>query len=1195
MGNTFLFDDLEEEDVLSIPKVPEQQDSTFIFDDLEEEEISPVVSEPTLPLQEGGAFVFEDLETDEDFDMSTSTLTEETITEPLDQRTDTETINNVNAIVNKLFEEDLKSVETRLDLDYRKAQLAIAQKDVAREDKILMREAKAKGISLEERKKEILKEYPNAPIQFTAEQRVDNVVGGRIDKSRIQKEKLLARLNNKNLITSGLSAKLLQAAEEGHLNLRTLNAIVLVDELLNPATALAELPIHWTNIQENVREGDYAAAAGNVGWAVLDAAAAIPVAGVVAKGITKTWKVVGNGGEYNRVQNAMRNENIVGEEIKKQNRIKAKANIEIKNDLIINFQNRNNVDISIQNKSGNFTIDPAKVRAAGKTKVKEYYIDDVYRGNNIDASANPLDEMYVSDEDVLAIPMLNPEKLDALVGVVADLKKEFPQLLKVPTVKITKGKNKGKQRRARPLVDQLFDLTVTQDLMADEVLYNILNRHGMSYEEYMLGVVGSASEAGRLLNRVSQMSRFKPKGIQELKAEKARKAAEKGLSKFWSNTFLRGENIRRGMMVSSLATAARNLQSGIIRAPAEAIANIFDTALITYSKAAQEGDRFRGIVGATKNVLPVVFDGTYSNAFRNIKYMFADQNTAEQYTKYILDRPELAKHFEKLGSNIAELQELTGRGQATTRVGQGLDKMASTLEDGVAFLNIPNRWQEMMLRHTTFFSEVERLTNAEWGIDLRKTLDEGRIKDVINDATDLRGSNGRSFISIMDEATVKALDVTYAKQPDFYPFKVASNLITNSGLTVIIPFPRFMFNSMEYMAQNVGGIGIAGVRKAMFKDARGALTPRDRQDISRNLTGLAAIYGMYQYRNSEDAGERYESMEYEDNQVDLTGTYPMRQIAWIAEFGKQQDEGTLDTWYGSDIDHITETWLGTSARTGVGNVMIDEIRDIIVGTGDMVDKNRRAKAIGGAVGQYVNTFFTPMFQLVEGQRALDIKSDVYVDAATDPTLNDDWSTSFGSGFSRSLIQRGLAAPSYEEDLPNRVSINTGDIKRYDPLKKLFFGLNIKEADNDITEYLLSIGYENPTYELGSRSKIPEEKRAENKHLSAILPFVVNLAKKMSTTGFLKGTNKSEEEKVARKFIRDMLGDAKQEFMTDGFASPYASAVDDLSRVPKDDRQYAIIQFRKLNKTKEFPNGRDPDPTVLNDIIMLLELSDNVLN
>ena len=40
-----------------------------------------------------------------------------------------------------------------------------------------------------------------------------------------------------------------------------------------------------------------------------------------------------------------------------------------------------------------------------------------------------------------------------------------------------------------------------------------------------------------------------------------------------------------------------------------------------------------------------------------------------------------------------------------------------------------------------------------------------------------------------------ALDVTYAKTPEWKPFRWATSVITESGATVVIPFPRFMFNS----------------------------------------------------------------------------------------------------------------------------------------------------------------------------------------------------------------------------------------------------------------------------------------------------------------------------------------------------------------------------------------------------------------
>lgn len=1149
-----LFNDIEEEEVYTTTTLPTETDSNSLFNDIDDEP-TYVPQEPTLPLQEGGVPVFNDIETDEeDFDLSIDPAVEEPII-PQDE--------TVPSLVAK------EDIDTRIDELFDASRSSI-EKEKSGRATVITDEWNAYYERVKQAEKEDAVTGGQRALMIPKPQSAKFGLANINAYERKQKENrdfLKQRLNSENFITSGLTDKLLNSG----LSIDEINTIVTADEWVNPVTTLAEVPLHLRNIQEHVANGELLAASADVGWLGVDVVTSIPFAKAITTGITGVWKAVGSGGKYNRVQDAMLNESKLGEQIRKANKAKAKANANIKDELIINFQNRTNVDISKQNADGSLTIDPTKVRAAGKTKVKDYYVDGVYEGRIADGDINPLDELGFDDEDVLAIPMLNPEKLDALVGVVADLRKSNPDLLKVGS--------------DRPLVDQLFDLTVTKDLLADDTLYNILNKHGMSYEDYMLGVVGSVSEAGRLLNRVSQMSRFKPKGMTERRAELANRASQKGIAKFWSSTVLRTENIRRGLMVSSLATAARNLQSGVIRAPMEGLGNVFDTALITYAKAASEGDRIGGIVGATKNVMPFVRDGTYSNAFRQMKYMFADQNTAEQYTNYILDRPELAQQFERLSSNIAELQELTGRGQATTRAGQGLDAMASTLEDGVAFLNTPNRWQEMMLRRSTFFSELERLTSAEWGVDLRKTLDEGRIKDVINDAPDLRGKNGRSFIDIMDEATTKALDVTYAKQPDFYPFKVISDTITKSGLTVIVPFPRFMFNSMEYMAQNVGGVGIMAARKAMFKDTRGVLTARDRQDITRNLVGIAAITGMYQYRKSDDAGERYESMEYENNQVDLTPVYPMRQIGWVAEFARRAEEGTLDTWYGADMDHIAETWLGTSARTGVGNVMIDEIRDIIVGTEDMVDQNRRAKAIGGAVGQYVNTFLTPLFQGVEAQRAAGIKSDVYVDAASDPTLNDDWSTSFGSGFSRSLIQRGIAAPSYEESMPNRVSINTGDIKRYDPLKKLFFGLNIKEADSDLTEYLLEIGFEDPTYELGSRSKVPSEKRAENQYLSAILPLVTEVSKDIAED---MGGNKSEKNKIARKYIKDLLADAKQDFLTDGFASPYATAVDDLSRVPYDDRQYAQIMFKKLN------DGRSPDPRSVEDIMMLLELAEDAM-
>ena len=79
MENTFLFDDIDEEEVQSTTVVPTQTEPASLFNDIDEEP-TYVPPEPTLPSQEGGASMFNDIETDEeDFDLSIDTNVEEPI------------------------------------------------------------------------------------------------------------------------------------------------------------------------------------------------------------------------------------------------------------------------------------------------------------------------------------------------------------------------------------------------------------------------------------------------------------------------------------------------------------------------------------------------------------------------------------------------------------------------------------------------------------------------------------------------------------------------------------------------------------------------------------------------------------------------------------------------------------------------------------------------------------------------------------------------------------------------------------------------------------------------------------------------------------------------------------------------------------------------------------------------------------
>tara|TARA_R100001460_G_scaffold56953_1_gene96714 strand:+ start:2182 stop:5730 length:3549 start_codon:yes stop_codon:yes gene_type:complete len=983
-------------------------------------------------------------------------------------------------------------------------------------------------------------------------------------KYKKDKEKTLNFLNSRNAVTSGLTEQLLFAVDQGYLSIPQLNFIIGADEWFNPVTVAVEVPHNFKDVQESVRKGELKAAAGHAAMGVLNTIAAIPLAKVAVKGINKGWEALSGGrGAYNEVQDAMVNETKRAVEIKRAAATTANENKTLRNRLILEFEEKFKVTISKEDAAGNLIVDPQLVRQTGKKKVTDYYIDDAFTGS--DGKSLSLSDYAINDES-LAIPILDPEKMDMFVATIVDLKKANPELAK----KLDKAGGGA-------LIDRLFDATLEGNLLGSEDLLAALTKRGLSFEEYVLGVVGSGSDAGKLLNQLSQMKRLKPSSVKEAQEAAAKIETQKAFGRLWAGSVLRMENIRRGLMVSSVATAARNFQSGMIRAPMESLADVMDTALLTYAKSKEAGDTTAKAIGKfASSVNPLVRDGTWSGSMNNLRYMFMDQTRAQQFTDYILDRPELADQFSRMYSSIQEIQKYTGKGQATTKLGKSVDEVTSRMEDFVWAVNTPNRWQEHLIRRATFLGELERQVKVNWDLDLQTALKQGKIQDMLNDAATVRPEGGTSFLGMIEQATNKALDVTYAKQPDFAPFKAMTNGITKSGLTVIIPFPRFMFNSMEYLAQNVGGSALPVIRRAISKDARGPLSARDRQDITRNLVGAATLMSVYQVRKQYGTND-YTVYANEEQQVDVSAQYPMRQMGWMTEAYDRYMDGTFETWYGTQVDEMAETWLGTNARTGTGNIFIEEVREMIAGSQDIVAEDKRAKALGRVFGQYANTFLTPLFQIPEAQRALGIRGTEAKDFTGSVNVSE---SAFVNAFYEQQAKRGMAAPSFEEELPQRVDVIKGPKERPDAASRLALGLTINERDSDVGDYLKEIGFADATYELGSKSTIPENKIAENEYISIYLPMMVEIAKEIAS----EQPTKKEEHLTARKIVKETAVALREEFNDPqlGDADQQAIVADQLRRLDADSRKYGVMRFKQQN------DGRLPDIESLDDLIELLE-------
>jgi hypothetical protein len=815
----------------------------------------------------------------------------------------------------------------------------------------------------------------------------------------------------------------------------------------------------------------------------------------------------------------------------------AAKNADVAEELIKAFEARTGKSISTE-KNGRLTLDYDKARQAGVETLEE-------------VSADSLE--LATGADKLTQPILQPEKFDAIVSIAADYKQKFPDAFD----------------GNRTIIDSLFDLTVNRELVGGQELIDNLNKYGLSFEDYILTVVGSGSEAGKVLNKLSQIKRARPVGEATQEAANIATKQEGRLRQ----AVMRLENVRRGGLVSQLATAARNLTSAGVRAPLESLGNVMDTAIYRASNdgvLAGVGELFSG--------------QNWKDSFADMKYIFSRSDVAKGYTDFLLSRPELASQYDRMFNNINEIQKLTGRGSGTA-----FDRVLSPMEDVVDFLNTPNRWQEHLIRRGVFFGELQRLTRNEYKIDLIDALQSGKLQDLLNDASGVKPENARSFLNLVDDAVTKSLDVTYAKMPEIPVFRSTSQFIVRNGLTTVLPFPRFMFNSMELMGQYAAGASIPLTRKVASlvtagRVGSGPLTAKDRQRITRNMMGMAAIGAAYQYRTSEDVPADYKEMYTSEGVVmDTSPQYPMRQFLYLGEATKRTMDGTFDDWF--DAREFAETFAGSNIRVGSGNAILEEVAALADGT-DLTKGEATGKLTGRLLGEYLSTWAVPFAQLIESQRAVGERGLEYKDVREDPTL--DGLTTFFNEVKRPFEQRGIAITAEEEaEMPSREFLFTESKQRVNPMARVLLGLNQSTKDAEYGEYFTRLGFNE--YDLGSTSDVPTVQRWENKNIREVLPIIAEFAQSQEKTLRAEYADKSdmykanftEQEHVnnnviplVRGMVRDVRTDLKE--IPVGAEDEYTNAIVQYRRIPK--------EFRKLS-TNYFVDRFDrvPDPTSAKDL------------
>ena len=827
-----------------------------------------------------------------------------------------------------------------------------------------------------------------------------------------------------------------------------------------------------------------------------------------------------------------------------------------------------------------------------------------------------VEDIVLEDTEELFDKVLKIENIDALTVVAKELKDARPQNwsnTKTETFLDVDGKRK-KRTVKKTVMENIFDAVVKGDIDADKLslaqdhpLWKALDKAKLSFEDFTLMHLGSASLAGKILNKYSQVAKkVKPKSVKE-QEELDDMLRRQGRTASW---FRRVENIRRGLLVSQIATAARNLESGLIRSPIEAINNIVETATMDLAEGKFKSNR-------------ALKWKTWQDSFRGLRYVLSTGKEAKEYTDLILSEDSTKKFATQMFNTINEIQLSTGRG-----TGSRFDKIASKLEDFTQFLNKPNQWQDFMLRRSTFMGEAQRLFRLRWDIDFIEELQNGRLKDILRDSQDLNPTKGKyTAHEIIAEATQRALDLTYANPPESPLGKWFANTINEYNLTVIIPFPRFMAKSMELMAENSVGALLPMVRRVYGPAVGGksffpkdpttgkrslgtplGLTQREHRMIARNATGAMGIMAASMMLGEEDRGEDYKLVPVGDGTVvDVTPLFPLRQFFFLGKITKDYIKAREDVdWFSGgkeaffnnlDRKEWLETFFGTSFRTGVAGNLVDEAANLFSQT-DIENTEWWAKNAGATLGNYLATFLVPMNQVIDAQRAMGMRGTVYKETGKDPEVVDA-----GGAFVEGLVKPfrkydPTGAFVDEEALPIREDPLQEGKEKVAPLAKVLAGINMYTEDSPEGMKLKELGF--TKWELSSKSSIPSIRNFENKLIRTYLPDIVRIAEKEK--GIYADRYEENREQLSKRGggkIGDIeIGISKDKYIKDSVRATISSTLNllrnderSLSAIPEREKQAqvkAMINYRRLptdakNKAySEFVNREKRSPFDFSD-------------
>ena len=723
--------------------------------------------------------------------------------------------------------------------------------------------------------------------------------------------------------------------------------------------------------------------------------------------------------------------------------------------------------------------------------------------------------------------------------------------------------------------DQIYDVMTTPRLIKETDFNKLLTKHKLTADELLDFFRSGARTSAQNLNRLSQLSKAYGKFLKdgEVSESLVKELNAQGIdaTDLLNGTMKELDGVRKAAMVGRWSTAMRNFISQTGRVGIDVLNQSFQYG------ADQLWQKLSGKTLA-RSANPVTAMQGFLNIFRQISPL-RHKKVKTDVNKILASLPkEYDRLFLRYSSDVLNANINAG----------GINKLKKFSPLNVAkksadLLNFLNKFQEFIVRRAVFLSSLDAIVRNNKSIYGGRTLAE-----IVNNPNLINRLRKQDIAAAVDHG----LELTYAATPEKGIGKAFVEFVNKIPFTLslAIPFPRFLVNSLKFLyeysplptfvggVRTVADIPLAAISfttegtftKSFFKKLKNGET----SGMVKSLVGWGLFGTAMQIRDSKIAGEKWNELKVGNRTIDIFPYNPLAAYLFVADFVDRWQDGRLGTITGTTKD-FAKVFLGT--RGGSGLFLVDQLLESIATT----DSNKGFKVINELVGQIASQYFTP-FKTYMG--FLDA-ADGNIKAAKDTKTSNLDNAKINPFYS---IENNLKSIFNPAELPDRTSVThavlSEDGTKYvaRPIKgeganifgveipstvfTEFTGVTIRQEKNSAEKELdiLNFRYN----EIFRSTGIPVLDRAFK---NVFAPKIhLGLSALVDSTGY-KSLDINMKRLVIKEFIKGARKETMEELQGDASLVPYLMEYS-FSKVPKDQMKIihdAIGKDYLNNLIKEF--------------------------